>query len=208
MISSILSWLASLIINFISSTGYLGVAVLSALESACIPVPSEVIVPFSGYLVSAGRFSFLAVALWATLGNLVGSLAAYFVGYWGGRPFIRQWGKYIFLRQEEIDNADKWFLRYGSIAVFFSRLLPIVRTFISLPAGIGRMRLSKFITFTFLGSLPWNFGLAYIGLKLGENWKSLEQYFRKFDYALLIILMIGVAWWAKNHLLKNKVKKL
>jgi len=204
MISDILSWLASLIINIISSTGYFGIAVLSALESACVPIPSEVIVPFSGYLAGIGRFSFLAVALSATLGNLVGSLGAYAIGFYGGRPFIRRWGKYVFLREEELGRADAWFKKYGSPAIFFSRMLPIVRTFISLPAGIGKMNLPKFVAYTFLGALPWNFGLAYLGLKLGENWKSLEQYFRRFDYLILVVILLGIGWWVKRHLLKTQ----
>ncbi len=203
MISAILSSLASLIISIISSAGYFGVAALSALESACIPIPSEVIVTFSGYLASIGRFSVWTVVLWATIGNLAGSLAAYAVGYWGGRPFIRRYGKYVFLREEELEHADVWFKRYGSPAIFFSRMLPIVRTFISLPAGIGRMNLKKFIAYTFLGALPWNLGLTYLGVALGENWKSLEVYFRKFDYIILVILIIGIGWWVKRHLLKK-----
>jgi len=203
MVSNILGWLASLIISIISASGYFGVTLFMALESACIPIPSEVVMPFAGYLISAGRFSLLGVTLAGTLGNLIGSLVAYTVGHWGGRPFIRKFGKYVFLRPEELDHADVWFLKYGSPAIFFSRLLPIVRTFISLPAGIGRMKLPKFLAYTFLGSLPWNFGLAYLGLKLGENWKNLEQYFRKFDYVILVILIIGIIWWVRRHLLKK-----
>lgn len=204
MISDILSWLASFIINIISATGYLGVTFFMTLESACIPIPSEIVMPFSGFLASFGQFSLWAVAFLGTIGNLIGSLAAYAIGFYGGRPFIRRWGKYIFLREEELGHADVWFKKYGSPAVFFSRLLPIVRTFISLPAGIGRMKLPKFIAFTFLGSLPWNFGLAYIGFKLGQNWKNLEIYFRKFDYVILIVLIIGIAWWAKSHFLRKE----
>ncbi len=203
MISDILSWLASLIINIISTSGYFGIVVLSALESACVPIPSEVIVPFSGYLAGIGKFSFLAVVLWATFGNLFGSLIAYAVGYFGGRPFIRRWGKYVFLREEELERADVWFKKYGSPAIFFSRMLPIVRTFISLPAGIGRMNLTKFVAYTFLGALPWNFALVYLGLKFGENWKDLEVYFRKFDYVILVVLLLGIGWWVRRHLLKK-----
>jgi len=207
MISDILSLLASLIISIISGTGYPGIVLLMALESACVPIPSEVVMPFSGYLVSAGSFSYLAVAFCATLGNLIGSLAAYAIGFYGGRPFIRRWGKYILLCEEELNYADQWFLKYGSAAVFFSRLLPIVRTFISLPAGIGKMNLKKFVAYTFLGSLPWNLGLTYIGVVLGQNWKNLETYFRKFDYVILIVIIFGVAWWVRSHILKSKVKK-
>lgn len=204
MISSILSWFASLIISVISGSGYLGVTLFMTLESACIPIPSEIVMPFSGYLVSTGQFTLIGVALVATLGNLAGSLIAYFVGYYGGRPFIRRWGRYVFLRQEELEHADGWFKKYGSPAIFFSRLLPIVRTFISLPAGIGRMKLPKFVGYTFLGSLPWNFGLAYLGVVLGENWNSLGIYFRKFDYVILAAIIIGIFWWIWRHFIKKK----
>jgi len=203
MVSDILSWIGSLIINIISTSGYAGIAVLSALESACVPIPSEVIVPFSGYLAGIGQFSFWPVIFWATLGNLAGSLAAYAAGYYGGRPFIAKFGKYVFLREGDLEHADVWFKKYGSPAIFFSRMLPIVRTFISLPAGIGRMDLKKFIAYTFLGALPWNFGLAYLGLKLGENWNSLEIYFRKFDYLILVVILLGIGWWIRSHLLKQ-----
>jgi len=204
VVANILSWLVSLIISVISSAGYLGVTIFMTLESACIPIPSEIVMPFSGYLVAGGRFGLWTVTLFATLGNLAGSLIAYFVGFYGGRAFIKKYGRYVFLREEELNHADNWFKKYGSPAIFFSRLLPIVRTFISLPAGIGRMNLPKFITYTFLGSLPWNFCLVYIGLKLGQNWEHLGIYFRRFDYVILAALVIGIAWWVKDHLLKNK----
>lgn len=203
MISSIFSWLASFIISIISGSGYLGVTLMMTIESVCIPIPSEIVMPFSGYLVSLGQFYFWPIVLLATLGNLIGSLVAYFVGYYGGRSFIRRWGKYVLLREEELEHADYWFKKYGSPAIFFSRMLPIVRTFISLPAGIGRMRLPKFISYTFFGSLPWNFALAYIGWKLGQNWKSLEQYFKKFDYVILVLIFIGIAWWIWRHFFKK-----
>jgi len=204
MITAILAWFASLIISVISSSGYLGVAAFMTLESACIPIPSEIIMPFSGFLASSGRFSLWLIVMAGTLGNVFGSLIAYFVGFYGGRAFIMEYGKYVFLKEEELEHADTWFKKYGSPAIFFSRLMPIVRTFISLPAGIGRMDLKKFTAYTFFGSLPWNFGLAYLGLKLGESWKNLEQYFRRFDYVILAIIAIGIAWWVKNHLLKKE----
>jgi membrane protein DedA with SNARE-associated domain len=204
MITTILSWLASLIINIISGSGYLGVTILMTLESACVLIPSEVIMPFSGYLVSVGRFSLFYVVLLATLGNLAGSVLAYAVGYWGGRPLVIKYGRYILLHEEEIDKADKWFVRRGPSTVFFSRLLPVIRTFISLPAGISRMNFPRFLAYTFFGSLPWNFGLAYLGVSLGENWKNLEAYFRKFDYLILILIIVAAAWWIRKHLIKKQ----
>jgi membrane protein DedA with SNARE-associated domain len=206
MITAILSWLASLIISVISASGYLGIAFLMTLESGCILIPSEVIMPFSGYLVSTGRFTLWIVILAGTVGNLAGSVLAYAIGYWGGRPLVIKYGKYILLREEEIDKADKWFARSGPSTVFLSRMLPVVRTFISLPAGIAKMNFPKFLAYTFFGSLPWNFGLAYLGLILGENWKSLETYFRKFDYLILGLLILAVIWWIWKHFNnKNKI---
>lgn len=175
-----------------------------ALESACIPIPSEIVMPFSGFLVSMGQFSLIWVAIVATLGNLAGSILAYAVGYWGGRPLVVRYGKYLLIHEEEVDKADKWFARYGSSTVFFSRLLPIVRTFISLPAGISRMNFSKFLAYTFFGSLPWNFGLAYVGVVLGQNWKGLETYFRKFDYLILVLIIAAIVWWIWRHLIKKQ----
>lgn len=199
MVSEILSWLASLIISVISGTGYVGVTVLMALESAGVPVPSEVIMPFSGYLVTTGRFSFWLATFWATVGNLFGSLILYLVGYYGGRRIVIKYGRYFLISQEELNKSDQWFKKYGSLAIFFSRMTPIVRTYISLPAGLAKMNLPNFLIYTFLGSLPWNLGLAYVGILLGENWQYLEIYFRKFDYLILILIILGIGWWLKNH---------
>ncbi|MDD5589820.1 MAG: DedA family protein [Candidatus Portnoybacteria bacterium] len=205
MVADILSWTGSLIINFISNLGYPGIFILSAIESACIPVPSEVVLPFSGFLASTGRFSLWMIVLVGTAANLAGSLAAYAVGYFGGRKFIKRWGKYILLKNSDLELADSWFLKYGSAAVFFSRILPVVRTFISLPAGICRMKLPGFMIFTVLGALPWNAGLAYIGFKLGQNWPKIEHYFRRFDYLILGLVLIGAFWWIWRHFKKNNI---
>jgi membrane protein DedA with SNARE-associated domain len=191
MIYDLLSEVSSFIINFISSLGYGGIGILMALESACIPIPSEIIMPFSGYLVFSGKFSLWLVVFWGTIGNLIGSIIAYLVGFYGGRPLIEKYGKYVFLSKEDLDRAQRWFEKYGSLSIFFSRMLPIVRTFISLPAGIARMPVWKFSLFTFIGSLPWVLFLTYIGVITGENWSKIEVYFRKFDW-LVIILLIGL----------------
>jgi membrane protein DedA with SNARE-associated domain len=205
MISDILTGLASLIISVISATGYAGIVFLMTLESACIPLPSEVVMPFSGYLVSVGQFSIFGVALAATVGNLIGSLVAYAVGYYGGRPLAQKYGQYLLIREDDLLRAERWFKKYGSSAVFFSRLLPIVRTFISLPVGVAKMDIKKFIAYTFLGSLPWNFFLAYVGLKLGQNWKSLGTYFHKFDIVIAAAIVLAIIWWLWRHLVqKNK----
>jgi len=205
MISDVLGWLASLIISIISSTGYLGITFLMVLESAGILIPSEVIMPFSGYLAGTGKLSLWLVAFFATVGNIFGSLVLYVVGYYGGRFFALRYGRYFFFTPEELGKSDKWFKKYGFSAVFFGRMLPVVRTYISLPAGIVKMDLSKFLAYTFFGSVPWNFALAYIGFFLGENWKNIEVYFRKFDYIILIFLAAGLAWFLWSHFLNKKI---
>ncbi len=175
-------------INIIGSLGYWGVFIGMTLESACIPLPSEVIMPFAGFAVSQGKMTLLGITIVGTLGNLLGSLIAYFVGFKGGRPLIEKYGKYILISPGKLDLADEWFEKYGHEAVFISRMLPAIRTFISLPAGIARMDLKKFILYTFLGSLPWTFALGYIGVQLGDKWDIIRGYFRILD----IIVVIGI----------------
>ncbi len=196
MIYEFLALIGSLIVNIISSFGYCGVTFLMALESACLPVPSEIIMPFAGFLVFNGTFSLWPVVLWGTIGNLIGSIIAYIVGYYGGRPLIEKYGKYILISRRELALADSWFQKYGGLSVFFSRLLPVVRTFISLPAGIAKMPFGKFCFYTFLGSLPWSFVLTYAGLIMGENWQELEVYFKKFDWSIGILIIAVIAIWA------------
>jgi len=193
--TSILAQVASLIIRIISGSGYFGVSLLMAIESACIPVPSEVIMPFSGFLVASGKFSFLPLIIFGALGNLIGSMVAYWVGISGGRKFLEKYGKYILLRKEELDKSEKFFQKYGSLSVFFARLLPIVRTFISLPAGIAKMPFWRFSVYTFSGSLIWSGFLAYIGVLLGKNWQNIEIYFRNFDWIIGILLIVGIVYF-------------
>jgi membrane protein DedA with SNARE-associated domain len=206
MIEKIISVLAGFIIGGISMFGYTGVAIMMAIESACIPLPSEIIMPFSGYLVSTGKFSLWSVSIAGAIGCAIGSIAAYWVGYYGGRPAAEKYGKYVLVTSHDLDIADNFFKKYGNAAVFISRLLPVVRTFISLPAGIARMDFKKFIAYTFLGSLPFCFLLAYIGKKLGDNWNTLGIYFHKFDVAIGIIILIGIIWFVKRHLNIRKNK--
>ncbi len=199
MLTTVIKILAGLIMAFISGSGYLGIVLLMAIESACIPLPSEVIMPFSGYLVSAGRFSLWGVALAGALGCNLGSIAAYYVGAVGGRPLAERYGHYVLVTRHDLELADRWFARYGDWAVFFARLLPVVRTFIALPAGIGRMNFVRFNVYTFLGSLPWCFALAYAGMKLGERWETLGPYFHRFDTVFVIVLAAGAVWFIRNR---------
>lgn len=200
MIEHIISVLASFIIWGISKLGYVGVGAMMAIESACIPLPSEIIMPFSGYLVSKGEFTLIGVSLAGALGCVVGSVVAYGVGYYGGRPMAEKYGRYVLVTKHDLDIADGFFKKYGNTAVFISRLLPVVRTFISLPAGIARMNFGQFVVYTFLGSLPFCFLLAYIGKKLGDNWNTLGAYFHKFDLVIGIVIVIGLIWFIKRHI--------
>src|SRR5271168_1357504 len=199
MTEKILAVLAGFIIGVISSTGYLGVALLMAIESACIPLPSEIIMPFSGYLVYTGRFQLLWVATAGALGCNLGSAVAYWVGAHGGRPLVERFGKYVLLSRHDLDRTTQFFLKYGSITVFLARLLPVVRTFIALPAGIARMPRGRFHLYTFLGSWPWCFALAWFGMKLGENWRELGKYFHQFDAIIGVALAAGIIWFVWTH---------
>jgi membrane protein DedA with SNARE-associated domain len=205
MFTTLLEYLARFIIAVISTSGYAGIVLLMAIESACIPLPSEVIMPFSGYLVAVGRFDLLGVAVAGAVGCNVGSLVAYYVGSWGGRPLVERYGRYALITRHDLEMADRFFARYGDWAVFIARLLPVVRTFIALPAGIARMNVLRFHVFTFLGSLPWCYALAYAGMKLGSRWTDLRQYFHRFDTVLGIIIIAGAVWFVHNRW-KNRLR--
>ena len=174
MVARIIEILSAFIVATISTLGYAGVVLLMAIESACIPLPSEIIMPFSGYLVYKGQFNLWAVGVAGAVGCVVGSWVAYYVGLYGGRPFIEKYGRYVLLSRHDLDLADRWFARYGEVIVFASRLLPVIRTFIAFPAGVARMNMTRFTVYTFLGSLPWCLGLAYVGQVLGEQWDKNE----------------------------------
>ncbi len=202
MIARIIEALSVFIISVISTTGYAGILFLMAIESACIPLPSEVIMPFSGYLVYTGRFNLFWVATLGALGCNLGSLIAYYIGYYGGRPLVERYGSYIFLSEKELHWADRFFEKRGDWAVLISRMLPVVRTFIALPAGIARMRQLRFHIFTFVGSWPWCFMLAWIGKRLGEKWNTdprLKEWFHRFDAVILGVILIGVIWFVWSH---------
>ena len=199
MTEKILAILFVFIKSVVAATGYSGVALLMAIESACIPLPSELIMPFAGYLVYEGSLRLLLVATAGAIGCNLGSLVAYEIGCYGGRPLVERYGRWILLTRRELDWADRFFLRWGYLAVFIARLLPVIRTFIALPAGIARMPRARFHVYTFLGSWPWCFGLAYLGMKLGENWRVLGKYFHQFDLVIGVTLVAGVAYFAWSH---------
>jgi membrane protein DedA with SNARE-associated domain len=210
MIAKLIETLGAFVIWGISTAGYPGVVLMMAIESACIPLPSEIIMPFSGYLVYEGRFSSLAlVATLGAIGCNLGSVLAYEIGYFGGRPLVERWGKYIWLNMHDLEISERFFARYGSVTVFVARLLPVIRTFIALPAGIGRMPRLRFHVYTFVGSWPWCFMLAYLGFKLGEKWNTdprLKMWFHRFDAIIGAFLALGIAWFLWNHW-KNRVRE-
>ncbi|MFH1255114.1 MAG: DedA family protein [bacterium] len=199
----IISLVTNFIINGIASLGYAGVGLMMAIESACVPLPSEIIMPFAGFLAAQGEFSLFGAALAGAVGCVAGSAAAYAAGIWGGRAFIEKYGKYILISHHDLAIADNFFNKYGSSAIFFSRLMPVVRTFISLPAGIAKMNFGKFIIYSFLGSFPWCYGLAYLGKILGDNWNTLGVYFHKFDAVIAVAIIAGAVWYIRRHLKNN-----
>ena len=206
MINAVVTWLSALVMRTIESSGYLGVTVLMVLESANIPIPSEIIMPFSGFLVTRGIFVLWLLIVVGALGNLVGSLLSYYLGVYGGRKFLEKYGRFIFIHKRDIELADKLFARWGSSVVFFSRILPIVRTFISFPAGIARMNIWKFSFYTLAGSLIWSALLAYVGFWAGENWHFLSPYFHKFDWLIISLVLVGAVWWITRYVRELKVK--
>ncbi len=207
-----LEFLSGTIIHLIQTTGYLGVFFLMTIESALIPFPSEVTMSFAGFLASNGTLSLVFVILAGAFGNLVGSWIAYAIGYYLEETvilrLIRKYGKFILISEHDYQTSRTWFNKYGSGITFFSRLLPGVRTFISLPAGLAEMNFWKFSAYTFLGSLLWSTLLAYIGFTLGENWHSLEGYFKKFEYVIVALLVLSVVWYVnhKLHIITFKKK--
>jgi len=204
MATTILSSIGAFIITTISALGYGGIILLMAIESANIPLPSEIIMPFAGFLVAQNQLNLWLVGLAGATGCLVGSIFSYWLGAVGGRPLIERYGKYILVSHHDLDLADRWFKKRGEITVFVGRLLPVVRTFISFPAGISRMNFWRFVIYSLLGSWPWCLFLAFVGQKMGENWENLRSIFHHFDYVILGLIILGIIWWIWRHLRGRK----
>ncbi len=203
--------LAHYIITFIQATSYLGIFILMTLESALIPIPSEITMPFSGFLASTGVLSVWPIIFVGTLANLVGSLIAYYIGYLLEETvllgLIKKYGKFILVTEHEYHRAEKWFQKYGDKIIFISRLLPGIRTIISLPAGMFEMDIKKFVIYTTLGCFIWSVLLTYTGFYLGENWQSLEGVYRKFEIVIVVAIVVAVAWYIEKHLKISKLFK-
>lgn len=196
-------------ISVIGHLGYFGVFILMGLESACIPIPSEVIMPFAGaaiILKPATHMSLLSVTLAGTLGCIAGSILAYFVGLKGGRPLLLKYGKYILITEQKLNYVDEFFKKHGEVAIFWSRVMPIVRTFISLPAGISKMNFPKFVIFSTLGSLPWCFALALVGDTLGKNWGKIRPWFHVLD-GVVVVAIVGIIIYLFLKYKKSKEAK-
>lgn len=199
MLEHVIALLAAFVTTVIARAGYSGIVFLMAVESACVPLPSEIIMPFSGYLVFAGTLNIWVVALAGAVGSVLGSWVAYWVGANGGRAFIHRYGRFVLISPRDLALAERWFERYGDGTVFVGRLLPVVRTFIALPAGVARMPLWRFHLYTFVGSFLWCLGLAWIGRKMGEHWDTLGAYFHRFDAIIVALVLIGVAAYIWRH---------
>jgi len=206
-----LAFIDQIVIPFLNTlygaVGYVGVTLAMAIESAMIPLPSELVLPYAGFLVSApgqlepltrARWEFWVVVAVATIGNTIGSIVGYYIGAWGGRPFLERWGRYLLIRPHELELADRFFQKYGPATAFFSRLMPIVRTFISFPAGVARMPIGKFILYSTLGALPWSILLVWAGVQLGGRWTEIRHTLQPYDtliLVLVILLVAGFVWW-------------
>ncbi len=200
----IISNLANFVIQTISNAGYLGIFALMIAESALIPIPSEIIMPFSGYLISTGKFNPVFVIIAGSVGNLVGSLIAYVIGVKLGREIILRYGKYILLKKSHLDWTESFFKKYGDRSTFVSRLLPAIRTYISLPAGIAKMNLKKFALYTFVGSIIWSAMLTYVGIALGEEWVKIKHYSDYIDGLVIIGIIIIVIIIIKKRIGKTE----
>ena len=209
MTEHILAIVAHFIIATISASGYWGVALLMGIESACIPLPSEIIMPFAGYLVHLGQLKLFWVATAGAIGCNLGSAIAYWIGAYGGRPLVERFGRFVLLDRRDLDRTTHYFERYGSITVFIARLLPVVRTFIALPAGIARMSQVRFHIYTFLGSWPWCLVLAYVGARLGQAWETDPRFkavFHRFHTAVLLVIVIGAVWFLWSHWKRSRTE--
>lgn len=201
-------WVVDFLRDLMQSVGWVGVVIAMAVESANVPLPSEVTMPLAGWMLVRDRGLpvpyVLLAGFYGALGNTIGSLLNYYLGAWGGRPFVEKYGKWILVSHKDLDRADRWFARWGDQIAFLSRLLPVVRTFISFPAGVARMDVSKFIIYTFLGSFIWSAVLAYLGFVTGENWEVIRGYMRPFDIPVIIVLLLLVGLYVRHRVREQR----
>lgn len=194
--------------QWIGSGGYWGVTILMTLESMVAPVPSEAVMPFAGFLIFEGRFTFTAVIFFSTLGSIIGSLISYYAGAWGGRPFVKRFGKYLLLDLHHLDMTEKFFAKYGDKAIFVSRFIPVVRHLISIPAGVGRMNVIKFSIYTIIGAGIWNAFLTYVGYYLKDNWMTVRKYGEIADVVVIALILAGIAFITYQYISRRKKAKV
>ncbi|MGD0892542.1 MAG: DedA family protein [Terracidiphilus sp.] len=207
MSEKIIAFLVQFVTHVIDVGGYAGITALMGIESACIPLPSEIIMTFAGYLVYLGHFSLFWAATAGAVGCNLGSVVAYWIGAKGGRPLVERYGRWVLMSHHDLDRMTRFFDKYGSITVLLGRLLPVVRTFIAFPAGIARMPQLRFHIYTFVGSWPWCFGLAYVGMRLGQAWDTdprFHEWFHRFHLAVEIALVVGIVWFVWTHLKRGR----
>lgn len=197
--------LSELFTSVISSTGYFGIFILMTLESMVAPVPSELVMPFAGFLVADGKLSLWLVVVVSTLASITGSLLSYFIAYFGEKELIHKFGKFVLLDKDELEWTQRWFLRHGSITILISRFIPVIRHLISIPAGLARMDLKRFILFTAVGATAWNSFLLWVGIQLRERWQLVEQYSKPLDVIMVVLIVVAVGYYAYKHL-KKKVQ--
>ncbi len=203
MTERILPYLVHFVTQVIGTLGYAGIAALMGIESACVPLPSEIIMPFAGYLVYTGHFSLFWAATAGAIGCNLGSVIAYWVGAAGGRPLVMRYGRWVLMSHHDLDRMTRFFEKYGTITVLLGRLLPVVRTFIAFPAGVARMPQLRFHIYTFIGSWPWCYALAYVGMKLGQAWDTdprFHEWFHRFHLVVEIGLLVAIVWFVWTHI--------
>ncbi|MFA6022784.1 MAG: DedA family protein [Candidatus Pacearchaeota archaeon] len=199
----LVEFMLTFVTGLIASLGYFGLVLLMALESMIFPLPSELVMPFAGFLIYQGDFNLFSVIIFSTIGTIIGSLLSYYIGYYLGEPFFEKYGKWFLLNKHDLDLTKRFFQRYGDKTIFISRFIPVVRHLISIPAGVGKMNIWKFTFYTALGGAMWNTFLAYLGIKLGENWELVSKYSQMLDIVVIIILAGLVIWFVRRHL-KNR----
>ncbi len=201
---SITEILANFFSNIIYEVGYIGVMILMAMESMIFPVPSEAVMPFTGFLIYEEKFSWVGVFIFSTIGSIIGSSISYLMGFYGGRAFILKYGKYFLLEKEHLEITEKFFNKYGEITILISRFIPVVRHLISIPAGIAKMNFAKFIIFTTIGAGAWNMFLAYMGYILKSNWKEIMKYSKILDFVIILVIVLAIGYFFYKHLNNSK----
>jgi membrane protein DedA with SNARE-associated domain len=204
ILTDIFGFIGSFALTTISQLGYVGIFFLMMLESMIVPVPSELVMPFAGFLVAQGSFSGIIVILVSTLGSITGSLIFYYIGKTGGYSLVQKYGKYVLVDTEDIKKTEKWFTKRGDLTIFLARLVPVVRHLISLIAGIGKMNVKKFTLYTILGAALWNGILTYLGFLLGQHWNEVSQYMENLDLVIVILLVVGCLYFVYRHMSKAK----